>query len=171
MIGVTKLIDLLNKPALLHWSNKIGLEGVSLKDYKNKSTEKGSDKHYDIENYLKNGILFNESNKLDCLLKDYKVLGVEKYISNDFIHGYCDLIIEKFNKKIIVDFKSSNKIYLSHKLQLSTYKEIYGADSIAIINFNDWTLNFIKIDTLKYYQIVKRLYQINELINDLNEKL
>ena len=60
MVSVSKLIEVLNKPALLHWSNKIGLQGISLKDYRKKSTSKGTSKHNQIENYLLNGVIFEE---------------------------------------------------------------------------------------------------------------
>ena len=171
MIGVTKLINLLDKPSLVYWANKIGLQGVSLKEYKYNSQKKGTNKHKEIEDYFKNGVLFDDYKKLIKILKNYNLIGSEVYIKNNFIHGYVDLILEKNNEKIIVDFKSSTKIYLSQKLQLSTYKEIYNADKIAIINFTDWSLNYININTAKYYEVVKRLYQINVLLDNLNEKL
>jgi hypothetical protein len=171
MVSVSKLIEVLNKPALLHWSNKIGLQGISLKDYRKKSTSKGTSKHNQIENYLLNGVIFEESYKLDNLLKDYNILGVEKSIDNGHINGRYDLLLEKDGKKIVVDFKSNGKIYLNHKLQLSTYKEILEADKIGIINFNDWRLDILEIDTYSYYEIMFNLYEIYNKIENLNEKL
>ena len=102
-------------------------------------------------------------------MSGYKIIAVEESFNNGFITCKADLILEKNDKIIIIDFKSSKKVYLEHKIQLSTYKEIFGADEIAVINFIDWTLNYIKIDTRKYYEIAKRLYQISTLLTDLNE--
>jgi predicted RecB family nuclease len=171
MIAVTRLLDLLNKPALLFWANKIGLKGLSLNEYYKESSGKGIKKHHQIENYLLNGVEFEEVDKLNKCLKNYEVLAIERSVNNGYIKGRIDLIIRDSKNVIIVDFKSSTNIYIQQKLQLSTYKEIYNADKIAIINFDKWELEFINIDTKKYYEIVKRLYQINELLISLKEKL
>jgi len=171
MIAITELINLLNKPALTKWANKIGLEGINIEDYRKKSTSQGTLNHKSIENYLINNIKFEGHQKLDELLSGYSITGIEKNINNGFICGRCDLLLEKNNKKIVVDFKANNSIYLNHKLQLSAYKEILNADSIAIINYKDWRFNIITIDTKKYYQIIKNLYVIKNHLNQLNEKL
>jgi ATP-dependent exoDNAse (exonuclease V) beta subunit len=171
LIAVTKLVNLLDKPSLVYWANKIGLDGVSLKEYRTKSQNKGTNKHKEIELYLKDKIEFPESNKLNKILNQFEIIGSEYYLKNDFIHGFADLVCKENNEKIIIDFKSTDKIYLSQKLQLSTYKEILKADKIAIINFKTWELKYINIDTKKYYEIVKRLYQVNILLNELNERL
>lgn len=171
MVSVSKLIDLLNKPALLSWSNKIGLQGIDLKDYRKKVASKGTSKHNEIENYLLNGVKFGESYKLDKILEGYKILGVEKELNNGFINGRYDLLLEKDGKKIVVDFKSSGKIYLNQKLQLSTYKEILEADYIGIINFKKWELDILEINTYAYYEIMANLYEIYLKIEELNERL
>jgi hypothetical protein len=46
---VSQLLQLLDKPALLGWANKIGLEGISLDEYRKKSTKGGTDLHKEIE--------------------------------------------------------------------------------------------------------------------------
>lgn len=171
MVAVTKLIDLLNKPALVYWSNKIGLSGVSLKDYRIDSSNKGTSKHDEVENYIKNGVLFKDYIKLDKVLKDYVVIGCEVEIKTNNLIGRADLILEKENKKYIIDFKSSNNIYLSTKLQLSTYKNMFNADYIGVIDLNNFKLTLLDINTDKYYEIIKRLFQINELLNFLKERL
>lgn len=171
MESVTNLISLLNKPGLINWANKIGLNGVSLSEFSSQSTKSGSSKHKEIEVFLSQGVEFSDSEKLKKLIRDFDIIGVEKYISNGFIHGYCDLILKKGDNIIIVDFKPKDKIYLSEKLQLSTYKEIFKANKIAIINYNNWRLNYVDINTLKYYEIIKRLYQIKKLLKSLNERL
>lgn len=162
---------MLNKPGLINWANRIGLGGTSLKEFKKKSTDKGTSKHKEIEMFLSKGVEFSDSNKLKELIKEFDVIGVEKYVSNGFIHGYCDLILKKEKDVIIVDFKPKHEIYLSEKLQLSTYKEIFKANKIAIINYSNWSFNYININTLKYYEIIKRLYQIKKLLKSLNERL
>lgn len=171
MYSVTKLIDLLNKPFLLKWANNLGLKGLSLESYMKDKSNSGNDKHKKIEQYFINNIEFDESYKIEYIKKEYEILGCELDINNGFIKGRIDLILKKNNKIYIVDFKSNKNIYLSTKLQLSTYKHIYNADYICYINFDNYNLEIINIDTNKYYEIVKRLYQINVLINDLKERI
>jgi hypothetical protein len=171
MVSVTKLIDILNKPALINWANKLGLTGVSLKDYQIKSKNKGINKHNEVEEYFKSGKLFNGSDKLISNLKGYEVIGCEVNIDNGYICGRVDIILKKDDEIYICDFKSTNSIYLSTKLQLSTYKHIYNADKIAFINLDNFEIKEINIDTNKYYELVKRLYQINNIITQLNERL
>ncbi len=68
--------------------------------------------------------------------------------------------------------KSSSKIYLATKIQISTYKHLYGADKVGVIDLNDYTIKILDgLNTQKYYEIIKRLYQINELLKNLKEKL
>lgn len=171
MIAVTKLIDLLDKPGLLYWSNRLGLNGINLKDYYIKTSTEGGNKHNDIEQYLKYGKKFNGSEKLDLVLKDFNVVGVESQKDNGYLTGRIDLILEKKGLTYIVDFKRNKNIYLKTKLQLSCYKHMINADKVCYINYDDFNLIELDIDTKKYYEIIKRLYQIHLLLNELNEKL
>ena len=171
MESVTGLLKLLHKEGLLYWSNKIGLEGTSLKDYRNKSSKKGTKKHNEVENYLVNGVKFNDSYKLDKCLEGYTIEDIEFDVDNGFINGRCDLMLSKGSEVIIVDFKSSGKVYLDQKIQLSAYAEMTEAKKIAIINFNNWELEFLNIDTKKYFNILRHLYVIKTQIRELNERI
>lgn len=171
MIAVTKLIDLLDKPALVGWANKLGLKGLSLKEYYSQVTTEGNEKHYEIENYFKYGIEFKGCELLKEKLKDYEVIGVEETIKNDFLIGRIDLVLKKDDFIYVCDFKRNKSIYLKTKLQLSTYKEMLKADKICFINSKTFDVEELKIDTLKYYTIVKRLYQINEILFELKERI
>lgn len=171
MIAVTRLIDLLDKPGLKYWANKIGLEGVSLKDYEPKVQKEGNIGHDQIEDYLKNGVLFDGFEMLDQALKGYEVLGCEVDCDNGFINGRIDLVLARNNEVFVVDFKRNDKIYISTKLQLSTYKHIIDADHIMYMNIKEMKLKPINIDTIKYYEIVKRLYQIKSIMKELKEEL
>lgn len=168
---VTGLIDLLNKPGLLYWANKIGLNGVSLKAYREQSSNAGIESHNQIELYFKKGIPFEGYEVLEKNLKGFKTIGVEQDVTNGIIKGRMDLVLEKKGVKYVIDFKSTDTIYLSTKLQLSTYKHLYGADKIGFISFDRLKLEEINIDTLKYFEMVKRLYQVKKLLNELNERL
>jgi hypothetical protein len=173
MIAVTKLIDLLDKPAIVGWANKLGLNGVDLKNYYKEVQNDGNKNHNEIELYLKDGIKFTGYQLLEDKLKDFEVIGVEETIKNDFLIGRIDLILKhkKSNLIYVCDFKRNKNIYLKTKLQLSCYKEMLEADKIAYINTDTFDIVEINIITSKYYEIVKRLYQIHLLLINLNERL
>lgn len=171
MIAVTKIIDLLDKPALVYWANKIGLSGININDYYLQTQNEGNISHSEIENYFKHGTRFDGCDILENSLKGFEVIGIEEPINNGFLVGRIDIILKKGNTIFVGDFKRNKRVYLKTKLQLSTYKHMLGADKIFFINTENYQLEEIKIDTSKYYEIVKRLYQINELLNELKEKL
>ena len=58
---VTQLLDLLNKPALLNWANKIGLQGINIDEFRKNALRKGSARHREIENFLIDNIPFENS--------------------------------------------------------------------------------------------------------------
>jgi hypothetical protein len=171
MISVTKLLDILNKPNLIYWANKIGLEGININDYESKSKSEGVNNHNQIELFIKKGVKFKGCEIFEKEIKDFEIIGVEVDVKNDFINGRIDLILKKENQIFICDFKKNKNIYLNTKLQLSTYKHLYGADKICFINSSDFKIKEITIDTQKYFEIVKRLFQIHSLLIKLNEKL
>jgi len=171
MVAITKLIDLLDKPALVGWANKLGLKGVSLNDYSYRVKSEGTNKHNDIELYLKDGIKFKGYEILDEKLKEYEILGIEKTIDNGYLIGRIDVILRKNGLIYVCDFKRNKRIYLKTKLQLSSYKEILEADKICFINTDTFDIEEIQIDTKKYFEIVKRLYQIYILLDNLKERL
>lgn len=170
-ISVSKIIDLLDKPALVGWANKLGLNGKSLKEYYKEVTNEGNEKHYEIEEYFKYGIEFKGCEILKEKIKEYEVIAIEHTVTNDFLIGRIDLILKKDNLIYVCDFKRNKSIYLKTKLQLSAYKEMFNADKVCFINSKTFDIEEINIDTSKYYEIVKRLYQIYKILFELNERL
>ena len=47
--GVTTVLGILNKPALVPWANNLGLQGISVKDYVDKLAKIGTLAHYFVE--------------------------------------------------------------------------------------------------------------------------
>jgi len=171
MYSVTKLISLLDKPFIPKWANNLGLNGISLDKYMKEKSKQGDNKHEEIQNYLLNGIEFDGFEKVKYIKDTFEVVGCEVDINNGFITGRIDLVLKYEDDIYIVDFKSNNRIYLSTKLQLATYQKIIKAEKIFYMNFEDYKMKELKINTEKYYEIVKRLYQIKVLIDNLNERL
>lgn len=173
MVSVTKLIDILNKPALLNWSNKLGLKGLSLKENQLKSKTKGINNHNNLELFFTEGIYFKGCEKFQEIKNKYIIISCEQPINNGYILGRIDMIVKnKLTKEIgVVDFKSSKGIYLSTKIQLSAYKEMYKADKMFYVNIEDGKMIELKVDSSIYWNILKSLYKINELLKINNDKL
>lgn len=167
--SVTELINLLNKPALIKWANKLGLNGISVDDYKKNKLTSGTNIHNQIERLLKYGESIEDSfleNALLNKLSEFEVVGVEQNIETEYYQGRCDLILKKENELWVCDFKRGfKKAYLDHYLQLAAYKESVNADRVAIIGvpnvdfveltndkhelYNEILINLSKIYTLK----------------------
>lgn len=172
---VTKIIGLLDKPALLNWANKIGLEGINIKDYRSKSMSAGSSLHSQTEKYIKDKIPFEDKNaQLNCdiFLKDIEILGIEETIETDYFIGRLDLRFRYLNDVYIVDFKSNQKyIYFENKLQLIAYRMAKECNKIAVVSIPDFTIIPIFINDFEpYEEILKclsKIYIIKEHLNNL----
>jgi len=171
MYSVTKLISLLDKPFLPKWANNLGLNGISLDSYMKDKSRLGDNKHEEVQNYLLYDKEFEGFEKVKYIKDTFEIIGCEVNVDNGFINGRIDLVLKFEDKLYIVDFKSNNKIYLSTKLQLATYQKIINAEKIFYMNFEDYKMKELNIDVEKYYEIVKRLYQVKVLIDSLNERL
>lgn len=171
MISVTKLINLLDKPALKYWANKQGLKGIDINKYEKEVQTDGTNRHDQIEEYIKNGTLFDGYEFFNESIKDFEIIGCEVDLDNGYICGRADLILSRNNKVYVIDFKRNKNIYLSTKLQLSAYKHIIEADYIAYMNLDDFKIKVIDIDTTKYYKIIKHLYSVKVALIELRERL
>lgn len=162
--SVTELLNLLDKPGLLGWANKIGLEGVSLKEYRKKSLQKGSSLHKQTEAFINSRVAFeDEWTQANCLnfLKDVEVLDVESRIETDYYQGRYDIRYMKDGEIFIGDFKSSKGIYLENVLQLIAYSQAEDIDNISIIEIPSFKEKIIKVkDVRPFIEILKSLSNI-----------
>ena len=53
VVGTTTVINVLDKPALVAWSNRLGLQGIDSTRYKDKLADVGTVTHLRILHYLK----------------------------------------------------------------------------------------------------------------------
>lgn len=156
--SVSKLLDLMNKPALLYWANNLGLEGMSLKKYRARRLSLGTSLHKQVESFLKDGLIPNNEllrEKFITFFNDIEVLGVEEKVENDYFQGRYDVKLVKDGKTYICDFKSKfKKPYLEQYLQLTAYRMIENVDNIAIISLPDF--RFVDL-TLEDYSIFENI--------------
>lgn len=151
-LPITYILKELYSPYLLKWANNIWLKWIKLEEYQKKSCEDWINNHKNIEEIIKNK-----------WFKDYKTIWIEIDLDWEFFYWRCDFIAEKNWIKYIFDFKSNDKIYLSHILQLIAYKKLYWDCKIWIINIDSLNEKIILLDKEKeenYFNIFKWLYLI-----------
>jgi hypothetical protein len=170
--SVSQLLDLLNKPALINWANKKGLEGIDISKERKGKMQRGSDLHKQIENYVLHGELMEvESHQIGLseFLKDKKVIDVEKRIETEWFTGILDAAISYKGKTYLIDYKSKAKrVYFDNKLQLVAYSMAYPCDNFAIVSIPNFQFFEVEIrDRFAYEKILKNLSEIYMLKNSI----
>lgn len=152
---VTELLDILNKPALMKWANKIGLQGISLDDYRAKSKKEGTSLHKQIEEYILNGVCFEDSSiqtNFEKFQSDKVFKEIELSIETEFFRGRLDAKIIYKDSLYLCDFKSNDGIYLEQKLQLTAYRMADRNCKIAIVKIPEFTFKEVVINDFKPYE-------------------
>lgn len=172
--SVTKLLELLDKPRLLEWANRIGLQGIEINKYRQEVMGKGTSLHKQIERYYKDKIPFIDAEiqrKFLEFMKDKRVLYFEENIETEYFKGRLDVMFEWNNKFYICDFKlNKTKLYLENKLQLTAYRMAKTCNNVACINIPEFTIIESGItDFYPYEEILKSLSNIYTLKSKLNE--
>jgi len=142
--GVTTICNLLGKPALYNWYNRLGLEGIVGSKYVDELADIGTLAHeyisYDLkgetppdemlDDYTKHQIdsaqpcieKFNSwklNNKLKPILIETGLIS-EKYKYGGTLDLYCELN----GKKTLLDWKTGSGFYEGHKVQLAANKHL-----------------------------------------------
>lgn len=140
--SVTTVLGIINKPALIAWANKIGLEGIKYYDELRRTARLGSLVHSICEFYTsKTPIEWNEYSKEEIIKactvsKRYfewvsyqdqfkPILSEAPLISEKYQYGGCIDLLCMLNGKItLVDYKTSSSIYDTMISQVSAYKQL-----------------------------------------------
>lgn len=148
---VTQLINLLDKPLLLKWANKIGLEGMSLEDHRRLSKKDGVTVHKQIENDLKGKVIF-ENEKYKGFKNKYEVVQVEPVIECEHYVGRADVLLKRADDVFLFDFKNSGKIYFEQVLQLMAYDRVLKPNKIGIVNTESFVEIFVELSDFQKKQ-------------------
>jgi len=160
--SVTELTGLLDKPALLNWANKQGLQGIDITESRKKYLKDGSSIHDQIEQYHLNGKPFlipeHENNYLK-FIQGKEIISVEQKIETQWFTGRIDAVISIDGITYIVDYKSNQRgVYMENKLQLVGYSMAIKCDSFAIVSVPDFTFIEVEIkDRKPYEEMIKAL--------------
>jgi hypothetical protein len=154
--GVTTVLGVLDKPALKHWANRIGLQGISMREYVDEKAGIGTLAHYLIQCHLE-GVEpeLDEYSKIEIdqaenaflkFLDWQKVIGFEptfcemQLVSEALqVGGTCDAYGRINGDQVLIDLKTSGSgIWPEMKHQASAYGAIlmengYQLDRIYIV--------------------------------------
>jgi len=191
--GVTTVTGVMNKPALLKWANRIGLEGIEMDAYVDELASIGTLAHAMVEAYLK-GQQFDtaafsqdqiDGAELSVLSfyewekhQHFKVLNSEMQLVSEKLQvgGTCDCYCELNGQKTLLDFKTSKGVYDDHFTQVAGYTMIledcgYQVDDVRILRIGrteDDGFEDVKVPQLdihkKRFLACKELYEINKQI-------
>lgn len=138
--GVTTVLNVMGKPFLIPWANKLGLEGYEVGPYTAAQAKVGTISHALIEAELRGELLAiadyepNEVDRARNVLRSFQAWRADKLIEPIILeeglvstHGYGGTI--DFYGRVdglcgVIDFKSSNDIYDEQKIQVCTYAQL-----------------------------------------------
>ena len=140
---------LLDKPALVYWANKIGLEGVSISEHRKQSAAKGTSIHDQIKRRFATGQQLDDADsdtRMTEFLSGFKVEASEEVVETDLFIGRLDCRLSDRRGMFIVDFKSSESIYIEQVLQLAAYRMAFPLAQLAVVEIPSFKLKHLKID-------------------------
>lgn len=191
--GATTITGLLNKPYLITWANRLGLEGIDSTKYRDEAANIGTLAHAMIQAHLEGETLdFNEYSPLDVDLAENAVISyfewekqhivepimceVPLVSDSDLFGGTIDCYCNLDGVPTLLDFKTGKAIYDEYFVQLAGYKELleqHGCpvEQCRILRVGrDETEGFEErtvTDTKKYFQIFKNLLEIYYIKKEL----
>ena len=153
--GTTTITGLENKPFLVPWANKLGLQGISASKYVDALATIGtlahyivecelSDKKLDLSDYSPNEIKIAK-NSVDKFHKwkeqnEFEVIKCEVSLVSE-IHkfgGTADIYCMLNGKKTLIDLKTGKACYPEHFTQVSAYEQLliendYPVEDVRIL--------------------------------------
>ena len=139
--GVTTIIGILNKPLLVPWANRLGLEGINVKDYVNDKADIGTLVHemmfcdlkgvkadcdyytkiqIDIaQNSFKKYLEWKKRHTIKPIILEEGMVS-EKYQYGGTIDNYC--LID--GVPTLIDYKTCKALYSEHFIQVSAYRQL-----------------------------------------------
>jgi len=149
--GVTTILGVLAKPALIHWAWKLGCEGKDYRKERDQKADIGTMAHamimchlkgekFDDSDYSKNDIDKAENAFIKYLNWEkehpFTAITVEKEMVSEKYRfgGTADLIAKSNGDIILVDYKTGKGIYPEMAYQLAAYKYLAMEQGHEIAN-------------------------------------
>ena len=192
--GATTITGLLNKPHLVRWANKLGLEGIDSSKYTDEAAAVGTLAHALVQAHLQgekldmdmfspiqvelaeNALLsffeWEKRHKIEPIICEIPMVS-EKLRFGGTVDCYCMLD----GVPTLLDFKTGKAIYEEYFVQTAAYKELlleagHPVERVQILRIGrDETEGFEEraiTDTTKYFKIFQNLLDIYYIKKELN---
>ncbi len=139
--SVTTALAIIDKPALVGWANKMGLNGIDTNKYKNELADVGTLAHYFIMCRLSEELPdFSENSpkQVDAAMKCYAkftdwetrnplkpILTEHEMVSEQYQYGGCiDLYCLSSGQLMLCDFKTGSGIFPEMIYQVAAYRQL-----------------------------------------------
>jgi hypothetical protein len=194
--GVTTILSRYkDSTGLIIWSNKIGLEGKSYHKEINKAADIGTNVHElaqshieDLEYEVPNDeIVQNCFNKFlswwNNFSKDCEVIFCEQSFTSKLYQygGTADLLLKKGSDYILVDFKTSKKVYPDYVVQGAAYKQLieekydYKINKFIVARFGKETDDFETKESnleqldhaFEYFKTLRKAFDQDKQLNKI----
>jgi len=148
--GVTTVLGILDKPALLNWAWRCGQEGIDIHKVKESAADVGTVCHARCEAWLR-GLEFDSYNvspeqmelsEIGLLrfqdwwtAQELKLHSCEvQMVSETFrVGGMADIVgIRPNGDCVLIDIKTSNGIYLEHRIQVAAYAAMWAETRLLV---------------------------------------
>jgi len=192
--GVTTILGILAKPALIHWAWNLGLKGEDYRKVRDTAGSIGTIAHYlvecdlrgiepDLGDYSKNDIEkattafgafldFKKAHNLKPIELELALVS-EKYKYGGSIDCYCELD----GKLTLLDFKTSKGVYPGMRCQVAAYKNLmkehgYKVEQVDLLRIDKVSGEFHhhKLDNLaiewKFFKGLVQIYPLKKVIWD-----
>lgn len=191
--GATTITGLLNKPYLIPWANRLGLEGIDSTKYRDEAAEIGTLAHEIIQAHLQGQEM--DYSEYGTLQKDLAENSVLSYLEWEKRHKIEPILLEKAmvsdkneyggtvdcyclldGEPTLIDFKTGKAIYDEYFVQTAGYAELlkehgYEVKKIIILRIGrDNTEGFetrTVTDYSRYYNIFRNLNEIYKIKREL----
>ena len=140
--GVTTILSILAKPALIYWSWNLGMQGIDYRKVSDKAKDVGTLAHYLIECDIKgikpdtseySSVVIDKAENAYLAWLEWKkelgeieIVASEEQLVCDRFGGTLDWVIKKADDYILVDFKTSKAFYFEMAIQISAYKYLWN---------------------------------------------
>ena len=162
--GVTTILGMLAKPALIHWAWNLGCKGEDYRKVRDKAASIGTIGHYliechlkkvepELDNYSKSDIDKAETAFLAYLdferVHHVEIIESEiQLVSNKYGYGGTVDCYAKLDGKIaLIDFKTSNGVWPEMRCQVAAYAELlrengYPVEEVHLLRIDKDTGEF-----------------------------
>jgi hypothetical protein len=196
--GVTTITGQLNKPFLVGWANRLGLEGIDSSKYTEEAQKIGSAAHYLIECKLRQEEPDMEDFTLAQITKaGFGVGAFDKWASEHTVKpqilegiftskkyrygGQLDFYGEVDSVPTLLDFKTSSSLYPEHRLQVAGYWQLlreagYPVKAVRVLRigrtedegFDEVTFTGVQI--VNGWKLFEKLLEFYWLRKELGDK-